>query len=464
MIDFKELPQNGDDFEFLIRDILYNKGLEVYWSGKGADGGKDLLCIEKQDSNFKATEKRWVIQCKHNAHANRAVNPSDIDDVAGVCDEHNATGYLLVCSTYPSSALVRRLEEIQKNKNITISFWDSRYIERELMKPQNWDIANLYFPITLSKMGWRISTITPYFWHANYNGNIFYMAARIGNYNYFLQDIQDRLNDLKQIKKPKDHIIRLRAAYFDDKYTNYKLYIDYLIPINEDENMHYLDQTVKQFEKFDIIEGVSYEFDIMTYRYNYASDNFDQDHQTYYNKYLDTFKYGGSRDGKRTYVYDCGDNSSSITESEVSNDFNNLCNTIESIDFITILKRTNAKIEFIDQFTENFTWNSIITSAAFDIDNFFDCQIRFECNDFNKLKCLVNFIPQSVSKHFHLDKNYIIVPDDGFEEDEDAIFTLHFTVHPAQITSKIQFRKFLNQYLREVKDGIDNYIKIIANK
>ncbi len=30
MLDFKEIDKNGDDFELLIRELLYNKGLEVY--------------------------------------------------------------------------------------------------------------------------------------------------------------------------------------------------------------------------------------------------------------------------------------------------------------------------------------------------------------------------------------------------------------------------------------------------
>lgn len=60
-IDFKELDKNGDDFELLIRELLYNKGLGVYWSGKGPDGGRDLLCIEKYKSEFKSTNKRWLV-------------------------------------------------------------------------------------------------------------------------------------------------------------------------------------------------------------------------------------------------------------------------------------------------------------------------------------------------------------------------------------------------------------------
>lgn len=79
MLDFKELGVSGDDFEILVRELLYNKGLEVYWSGKGADGGKDLLCIEKPLSNFKSVEKRWVVQCKHNANKGRAVSPGEVE-------------------------------------------------------------------------------------------------------------------------------------------------------------------------------------------------------------------------------------------------------------------------------------------------------------------------------------------------------------------------------------------------
>ena len=73
MLDFKEIDKNGDDFELLIRELLYNKGLEVYWGGKGPDGGKDLLCIERYQSYFKWFTRRWLVQCKHNAHSGKAV-------------------------------------------------------------------------------------------------------------------------------------------------------------------------------------------------------------------------------------------------------------------------------------------------------------------------------------------------------------------------------------------------------
>lgn len=457
MLDFKELGVSGDDFEILVRELLYNKGLEVYWSGKGADGGKDLLCIEKPLSNFKSIEKRWVVQCKHNANKGRAVSPGDLEDIVGVCDEHNAQGYILACSTYPSSALVKRFEHIQNNKKITTVFWDSRSIERELLKPDNWNLANMFFPKSMSNSEWRISTIDPDFWHANFMGNIFYMSARLGtNYNYFLKDMEQVICKVKNEKLPKDWILRLRAAHFDEKNTNYRLYLDCLIPIQDNEQEYDLRNTVTQFEQEEIMEGVAYEFDILTYRYNSGSDHFDMDHKDYYLPFLEVFKYGSSREGDRNFIYANPIRERDISEEIVNAEFGRLCKRWELFPFIHILKCTNAKIEFIDQFSEHFAWNSIISNADYDIDNFFVAQIRFECTDFDKLKKILNVMPQSVEKYFELSKNYIVLPNEGFEEEENSIYTIKFSVHPASIGSKIQFRKMMNQYLREIYKALEN--------
>ncbi|HBC98190.1 MAG TPA: hypothetical protein DC053_00555 [Lachnoclostridium sp.] len=460
MIDFKELSVDGDDFELLVRELLYNKGLEVYWSGKGADGGKDLLCIETQMSCFKETSRRWLIQCKHNAKSGRAVNKSDLDSVVDSCIEHDATGYLLVCSTFPSSSLVKRLEEIQNTRNIITHFWDCRFLEKELLKPINWNISNMFFPKSMIASGWRISTLEPSFWHANFKGNVFYMAARIGtNYNFFLNDIEERLNDLSSMKLPDGHLLRLRAAYFDDKYTNYKLYLDYLYPMEKDETEYNIDDTVEEIEKFDIIEGVSYEYDIMTYRYNPYSDSYDKDSNDFYNGFVNVFKHGISRNGMRKYVYATKNSSRYITEEFVYSDFSSLVETMKKLTCIRILKSTNAKIEFIDQFTENFSWIRLVDDANYDIDNFFDVQIRFICYDIDILVKYLEVLPQSVDKHFELVRNYIFLPDIGLDNDEDIVYTLHISVHSALISSKYQFRKYMNQYLREIRDSLNSALK-----
>lgn len=79
LIDFSELPENGDAFELLMRELLSHRGLEVYWTGRGPDGGKDLICIERIKGNFDESIKRWVVQCKHNAHSGKAVGQNEIN-------------------------------------------------------------------------------------------------------------------------------------------------------------------------------------------------------------------------------------------------------------------------------------------------------------------------------------------------------------------------------------------------
>lgn len=43
MLDFKELAKDGQDFELLIREILFREGFHVAWSGRGADGVRFAL-------------------------------------------------------------------------------------------------------------------------------------------------------------------------------------------------------------------------------------------------------------------------------------------------------------------------------------------------------------------------------------------------------------------------------------
>lgn len=50
MLDFTELSDDGQDLELLIRELLFSTGYKVYWSVRGSDGGRDLICIEETNS------------------------------------------------------------------------------------------------------------------------------------------------------------------------------------------------------------------------------------------------------------------------------------------------------------------------------------------------------------------------------------------------------------------------------
>lgn len=461
MLDFRELPEDGNDFELLVRELLYNRGLEVYWSGKGVDGGKDLLCIETHDSNFKNTSQRWLVQCKHKAHSGHAVGKNDLDGIVDSCTEHDTTGYLLVCSTYPSSTVVKRMEEIQNTKGITTHFWDCRVLEKEILKPQNWSIANMFFPMSMCTSGWMVNSIHPCFWYANYRGNVFYISTRIGtNCNFALPEIEKRIDYINSLELPQGHILRVRAFYFDDKYTNYKMYLDYLIPMSEEEpdNELYIESTVENIEEYEIIDGISYTFDIQTYRYNSLSDNFDIDHCSYYDSNIKTFEFGWKRQDKKRFSYINNNSRYRTTVESVDGAYNSLISSIEKIEYISVLRSINSKIEFVDQFTNNFSQNALVANANYDVDNFFSVQIRFVCEDFDLLSALLSIIPQSALGYFQLSKNYIFLPEEGLDDSEN-IYTLKISLNPASFTTKQQYRKSLNIYLLEIKKAIDSYYK-----
>ena len=91
--------------------------------------------------------------------------------------------------------------------------------------------------------------------------------------------------------------------------------------------------------------------------------------------------------------------------------------------------------------------------------NFFDVNIRFECKNYEKLKSLVLYIPQSVDYHFNLSRNLIVLPNTGLDEKENNIYTITFEVHGYNIKSKLAYRKQINYYLKQVSKSIEQYIK-----
>ena len=245
---------------------MYNKGLEVYWSGKGPDGGRDLLCIEKYKSEFKSTNKRWLVQCKHNAHSGKAVGKNDLSGIRNDCDANKATGYILVCSTYPSSTVVNELEAIEKESNITTCFWDYATIERILMRPSNWSLINTFFPNSAKCMGIQVAQIEPDFWRIFYNGYVFYYSLRLGvNFNNYFEDAKKRIDELKNLKLPRGNSLRLRAIYFDDKHCYYRIYYDYLIPIETKTESFELTECVSEIFNERCEEGQLWIPDIMFY-------------------------------------------------------------------------------------------------------------------------------------------------------------------------------------------------------
>lgn len=462
MINFKELSQDGTDFELLMRDLLQRQGLEVYWSGKGPDGGKDLICIEKTTGLFRSAIKRWVVQCKHKAHSGNSVGLEDIVDIRGVCDANKASGYMLACTTQPSSSLITRFEDIEASCGISIAFWDGRKIERELMKPQNWDITEQYFPESARASGWRVNSLGPRFWHAMFGDNIIYMSARLGsNPDILLSEVERLLSCIETLTLPQDWIVRMRGVYFDDKNWVYNVYLDLLVPNKvEKADIEYFYQ---QVTKFEIIDGVMHQFDILLYYYIMYSDHFDKDHHDYYDPYLKVFEHGYSREELRnqyaTAIGNTHEDDMLYTEEYVNGEFLKLVMIFHKLDFIGFINAHNARIELIDRFSEYFEWEELIEAYDYSVENLFEAVFRMECLDMSKLDILMKLIPNSVENHVDLRKHYIVLPGEGIEHDEDSVFTLGFRLLQVGIKNKRQYRRLLNQFLRDTREAIETGIK-----
>lgn len=460
MLDFAELDSNGDDFELLVRELLYNKGLEVYWSGKGPDGGRDLLCVEKYKSNFKNVRKRWLIQCKHNAHSGNAVGINDLGSIGNACRQHNADGYILVCSTYPSSSVVTMLEALEQNEKIVTSFWDYQTLERQLLTPANWTLISRFFPESVQKIGIQVSQISSDFWRIFYKGSVLYFSLRLGaDFNNYLDYIIDRIEELQKIKMPEHQYLRLRAIYFDDKYCNFRAYCDYLIPEGLPGEEFRPSEEVIEFCSERCIDGLFWDTDVMFYECRYSSDSFDFNDKSYYSQFINDFRYGMERRKENRFSLVKRDDSFCFTEDSRWKSYRQFVENIKKVPYISILNASNSNIEDIGFFSDNFDWDEVIKELDFKIINFFEITIRFECEEFEQLCDLLNSFPQSVTESFRLDKNCIFLPEKGYEVEEDKIYTLRISVHPALITSKHHFRIQINQYLDKLTTCVEEYCR-----
>jgi len=288
MLDFTELSNDGQDLELLVRELLFSMGYKVYWSGRGPDGGRDLVCIEETTSIFMQTSKKWLIQCKHKAVSGASVGVNDLDDIVTSCAQHECDGYVLITSTQPSSSVVTRLEDITKSDRspVIATYWDSIELERRLKTAQQWSIAQRFFPRSAS--GWQIfASERPNHWTANYRGYYFHITNRIGSScQMYLPVIVDKLDFLERFSFPKKHFMRLRGVFFNDKGGTFMWYVDYMHPCDEAPIL-----TADQLEV--ALSGAwNDSFDIKVRGYTEHSDHYDPDHYEFYDRYMGQFILG----------------------------------------------------------------------------------------------------------------------------------------------------------------------------
>ena len=121
IIDFKEIPSSRggnsgqDAFELFAREFLVAIGFEILEGpDRGADGGRDIIALEKRSGIVGVTEFRWLVSCKHYAHSGKAVGADDEVNIRDRMKRFSCNGFLGFYSTLPSSGLSDRLTGIEK--------------------------------------------------------------------------------------------------------------------------------------------------------------------------------------------------------------------------------------------------------------------------------------------------------------------------------------------------------------
>lgn len=308
MIDFTELATDGVRFEQLVREILVRSGFEVHWTGVGPDGGRDLVVVERAVGSLAPFQRKWLVSCKHFAKSGKSVGLEDVADINDACDAVGASGFLLACSTQPSSGVVKRFEEIEGRGKLVVRFWDSVEIEKRLSAPHAFALTHLFFPESSKATPWQIyATRSPSLWAANYKDYFLYLSSRTAHTFPTLKDVEEIVRRLESVKLPEGetwgrHYLRPRAVYFDNKHEQYTVFADYLFPEKKDVPPLVPDAINEVLRDGQGLYSDGSGMWCLTFwdvRYvptTQVSDHFHLDHKDYYDPYLNQFQVGLARE------------------------------------------------------------------------------------------------------------------------------------------------------------------------
>jgi hypothetical protein len=272
----------------MVRELLLLQDFNAYWSGVGPDGGKDLIFDEPGNELLGKKRRRWLVSCKDFSSSGRSVGVADLEPVVDTCAQHSADGYLLVCTTHPSSAATVRLDAIENasSGHPVTHIWDGVTLERLLTSPRGWALAQQFMPVSAESHGWKVfGTGYPNKWVAVHRGHYFHLSNRVGStVDFQLPTLSARLAEIEAIDLPQGHRFRLRGVWLDDaKGGGYVWYIDYMCPHGQLPGD--LDAVRASLgEDITWEDGQLHTFDFHVQSYDPYSDHFDIDHYDYYER------------------------------------------------------------------------------------------------------------------------------------------------------------------------------------
>jgi hypothetical protein len=302
-LDFCELPKDGTALEQLVRELLLVSGLRASWTGEGTDAGTDVLAEETATGPLGSFRRRWLVQCKHKAHSGKAVGRKEVGDFVADCRQHDADGYLLVCSTRPSSGLISKLNDTagRPDNSVVTACWDSVELEKRLTEPRAFPLAHQFFPKSMAGKPWQVFNMgTPARWAAHYKDRFVYLSTRISSSFPSLELVERALKKLDEVKVGTQEHLRPRAVYFDDKHEQFYIFADYLVPKRAAPRRKpsYFQEILKDWEGLVSYGGAMAHltaWDIQLVRFNPYSDRFLVDGAEYYDPHIRCFESGSFR-------------------------------------------------------------------------------------------------------------------------------------------------------------------------
>jgi hypothetical protein len=127
-LDFTELDKKppGEALEALVRLIGERLGMRAEWSGRGADGGRDLIFHETQAGPLKSRSIKWLVSCKDNSESNASVGERDVGSLSDKTAQHKCDGFLLATTTTASTGLKEKLDsfDFSSGGSMHTKVWD----------------------------------------------------------------------------------------------------------------------------------------------------------------------------------------------------------------------------------------------------------------------------------------------------------------------------------------------------
>jgi hypothetical protein len=310
---------------------------------------------------------------------------------------------------------------------------------------------------------WQIyATEAPNDFVAHYKGYVFHLTNRIGStVGHLLSSISARIAELEALPLPKGHFIRPRAVWFDDKNGGFTWYVDYMRPHDHQPAATKAALLYQLKDGWALDDVQIYTWDLKFVKYHPSSDHFDTDHYDYYTRYLPNYLGGTPRDKSsdveeywitRQDMIALQENTKQIAEKS----FENMADAFRQLKYLHVMRAVNCNLEALPRFEQRYDWSDLLQEFDIESDNIFTATVILDVFDINRFFNLLSKLPNDVDYHFRATRVYIFLPEKGLVSAEDEhIFDLHISIHPALLTDQRTSRARFNSYFDRIRAIID---------